>query len=326
MKIIKNAESITELSDRLTSALVFGKADQIDLITSADTQFHDVMAHSESCAYDFDLKQVWVTKSRWTSLVRQYIDPEALETWLSLCEDKLVGRKRGVSFMRTNMVKGKRNATTGREWRRWGSCMLGVGYRALPRPQITLHSRTTYLGYIGQIDLALVAVLAREVGERVGLDPEDIGFTWHLEMGAFHGFKSLAWFWQNEEWRDRLLEYDLETDGREYPTLYLAKKQYNYFMKADQEGMLYGEMAFAQHARLRRRIHGETMPAGYGEQFNGGDKHEGCIRRAAGPLPSVPLSKLNLDPVRKIQEGDDTLAGYSDEHKDVDLDMMKDEE
>lgn len=312
MKTIKTAENIGDLSLRLTRSLVTAKADSIDLITSVDTQYHDVLAHAESCAYDFDLSKVWLTHSRWTSLVRQYVDPVALENWLRMCEECLTGRKRGVSFMRTNAVAKRTNSSTGREWRRWGSCMIGVGYRALPRPQITLHSRTTYLGYIGQLDLALVHVLAREVAERVGLSVEDISFTWHLEMGAFHGFKSLAWFWQDEEDTERLMEYDLKKNGKGYPTLYLAKKQYENFRRMDEEGVLYGDMSFSQQTRIRRRLHAETMPPGYGEQFNGGTLRNG-MKTAASKLSPLPISKLTLDPVRKLTEGDAEFAGFSDE-------------
>lgn len=312
--------TVSDLSLGLTRRLVYASRDQIDLVTSADTQLHEVLVTADACLYeDFDLKKVWLTSSRWSSLVRQYIDPGALEAWLSLIETKLVGRKRGISFMRTEQVQMSKNFTTGRERRRYGSCMLGLGYKAMPRPMITLHSRTTYLGYIGQLDLALACVIAREVGQRVGLDPSQIAFTWHLEVAQFHGFKSLAFFWQYSRDTLNLQKSAKINDLRtRYPTLYLARQQLNAILKADDQGQLYGDMSFAQQCRVRRRYHTEVMGKGYGSQFDGGTRRPGSMRDEAPVLPSIPLSRLDLSPLRTRHTADDAdnQAGFIEEADD----------
>lgn len=311
--------TVGQLSYGLTQKLVYAHPDEIDLVTSADTQLHDVLATAESCAYDdFDLKKVWLTPVRWGSLVRQYIDPTALASWLDLVEAKLTGRKRGISFMRTEVVR-ERQSEGKISNRRWGSCMLGVGYRAMPRPQITLHSRTSYLGYIGQLDLALACVLAREVGQRVGLEPSKISFAWHLEVAQFHGFKSLAWFYQDDYDRGKIEALSERPPThkifKKYPTLRLAANQLRQLKRHDREGTLYGDMSFSQQLRIRRRYHAEVMGPGYGEQFRGGSKLS--MTTPAAVLRSVPLSSLDLSPLDPGYSDPDTQkAGIIDDEED----------
>ena len=127
-------DDITDLSYGLTKTLVYSRPEGIDYQNSMDFQIHNIVVEARSCEYEFDLKDMWVTKSRWNSLARQYIDPDALNIWLDVIEKKLKGKKRGLSFMRTNQVAKRTAATSNKEWRVWGSCMLGFGYRALPRP------------------------------------------------------------------------------------------------------------------------------------------------------------------------------------------------
>lgn len=305
------AANITELSYKLTKRLVYAAPDEIDYITSADCQLHNVIAEAKSCNYSLDLKDVWLTPIRWSSLVRQYIDPVAYENWLTLCENKLTGRKRGVSFMRTNQVKARTAASTGREWRRWGSCMLGVGYRAMPRPQLTLHSRTTYLGYIGQLDLGVAHVLARDVAARVGLDPADITFVWHLEMGAFHGFKSFAWFYQRPD--DQSMLEGKRVTKKEMPTLALAQRELERIRQFDRDGVKYGDMSFAQQLRIRRRYHTEILGEDYANQFVGGTRRPSMsLRNGAHLLPSTRIEDLEIAPLLD-RYGDDTLSGFEEE-------------
>jgi len=285
-----------------------------------DFQIHNIMVEAKSCEYEFDLKDVWVTQSRWTALVRQYIDPEALEVWLDVIGRKLKGKKRGLSFMRTNQVAKRTTGSNNKEWRVWGSCMLGFGYRALPRPQITLHSRTTYLGYIGQLDLALVHVLAREIGKRVGLEPKDISFVWHLEAAQFHSFKSLAWFFQDDHDRSRLEDtpHDAKLKLRA-PVLWLSQKRFQEYLSMDDDGLLYCDMSFSQQLRIRRRYHTEVHGPKYGKPWEGGTRLKAAgMAKVAPVLPSIPVEKLDFSCLRDTTSVGSDLAGYLDEMEDND--------
>lgn len=298
----ENYKDITELNRKLTRKLVYAHPDDLDVMNSMDFQLNDVMVSADSCAYDFDLKDIWVTSNRWTSLTRQYLDPVGLEGFLGQVEAKLRGRKRGIAFLRTNDVKPRTTKTNSKVWRRWGSCMLGIGYTSLPRPTITLHSRTTYLGYIGQLDLAMVHVLAREIGERVGLTPEEIRFVWHIEGAQFHSFKSMAWFFQNERDRARLEDtpHSKKLQQRA-PVLWLSQKRLAEYQAMDDNGLLYCDMSFSQQLRIRRRWHTEVYGPTYGKPWEGGTKLKSPGMAVVAPvLPSIPTAKLDLKKLRQV--------------------------
>jgi hypothetical protein len=324
-------KDMTELNYELTKRMVYSKPEDLDVINTMDFQLNNVMVKAESCEYDFRLKDVWVTKSRWTSLVRQYIDPVALEGFLGQVGSKLKGKKRGIAFLRTQMVARRTTASNNKEWRRWGSCMLGISYTALPRPQITLHSRTTYLGYIGQLDLALAHVLAREIGLRVGLTPKDIAFVWVIDGAQFHSFKSLAWFFQNE--RDaKFLTKKPHTDElkKRAPVLWRAQHRFLEYQKMDEDGILYCDLSFSQQLRIRRRYHTEVLGPDFGLPYEGGTRLKSAgMANVAPPLPDNHVDTLDLEPVRRIVVAEDMVAdselkaGYiSDDDIEEDVDDL----
>lgn len=320
-------QDMTALSHGLTSKLVYAKPEELDVINSMDFQINNVMVKAESCEYDFRLKDAWVTSSRWTSLVRQYLDPVALDGFLGQVESKLKGKKRGIAFLRTQMVAKRTTQTNNKEWRRWGSCMLGFSYTALPRPQITLHSRTTYLGYIGQLDLALAHVLAREIGKRVGLTPADIAFVWVIDGAQFHSFKSLAWFFQNE--RDtRFLRDKPHTDQlrKRAPVLWRAQMRFQEYLDMDEAGLLYCDMSFSQQLRIRRRFHTEVMGPDYGLPWEGGTRLKASgMAKVAPVLPDNHVDTLDFSPVRKITVTEDNRPGSEAKAGIHDMETVEDD-
>lgn len=302
---IYTAPTMNDLHSGLCDSLAYGPASQMDMVTSVDVQKHNVFAMADSMEWDFDLQDLWLTKSRWTTMVRQYVNPVALDTWLNSCEAKLRGRKRGVSVMRTNEVAQRtsptKNGDATRVWRAWGSCMLAIGYRALPRPQVTLHSRTSYLGYIGALDMSVAYTCAKMIAERVGITPEDIQFVWHLEAAQFHGFKSLAYLLADEDRREEFMELAVgENDEddkrfrRRQPGLYISRKWMKSFEKEDEEGKRYGDMNFGQTRRIRKRYHTQVRGYDYGEPYEGGDHRSASQNKRFKPLPSVPASTLDF--------------------------------
>lgn len=324
-------KDITELNNGLTKRLVYARPEELDVMNSMDFQLNQVMVQADSCAYDFALKDIWVTPNRWTSLTKQYLDPFTLEAFLDQIEHKLKGRKRGIAFMRTNDVKPRGTKTNSKVWRRWGSCMLGIGYTSLPKPQITLHSRTTYLGYIGQLDLALVHVVAREIAARVGLTVDDISFVWHIEGAQFHSFKSLAWFFQDEKDERKLMElpHNDKLKNRA-PVLYLSQKRMMEYQKLDDDGVLYCDMSFSQQLRIRRRWHTEVMGEEYGKPWEGGTRLKSAsMAIVAKPLAENHIDTLDFSAMRKLTvdesmiEEADKKSGFidpTDMEEDLDTD------
>lgn len=294
-----NFPTATALHDGITQKLAFGTKKQLDLVTSVDVQLHNVIARAESFDWEFDLKRMWLGKSRWTAMINQYINPVALEEFLDSVEAKLKGRKRGVAVMRTNNVAQRTNGQKDRVWRRWGSCMLSIGYRAMPQPQITLHSRTSYFGYIAALDLTVAHTIAKMVAERVGLRVEDISFVWHIECAQYHAFKSMAYLMGEEDLRERFLEPEEPHTRESPPALYYSQKWLDSFAKEDEEGKLYGDMNFGQTRRIRKRWHTEVLGYDYGEPFEGGPHKSLSQNRRFKPLPSVSSDSLNFDAIFK---------------------------
>lgn len=297
---------IHTLSQKLTARVALAKKEDLDFINSADVQLHDVVVKAEKLKYDYDLKETWLAKSRWTSLVRQYIDPQALDDFLNLIEDKMKGMERGQAFMRTNLVAAR--STGKREARRWGSCIVGFGFRAKPKPSLSMHSRTTFLGYIGELDLALAYHIGKLVAERLGINHEDMSFVWHIEAAQFHSSRSLAWWFKQDK------DY-LSLDSKKYrhrPGLAAAIRQFNRYQKMDENGDLYADLSFASQLRPRKRWHSEVLGLEHAQQFEGGTRLKSASSaKAYAPLPSVPVDKLNFD-MLKTKEGAPDGAGFID--------------
>lgn len=278
------AGTMTELHDMLCDSLINAKESELDVISSVDVQIHDVIAHADSMAWDFDMKNMWLTKSRWSMMVKQYIDPEELEAWIGRCTAKIGTKGRGIAVMRTKIVKPRGGAATGhtnKETRTWGSCMLAISYKALPKPQITLYSRTSYLGYIGALDLSVAWMAGRYLAKELGIKVEDIAFTWNNSAIQWHNFKSLAYMLNNtdptdrDEYRELMMMpgKELSNDQKrrilDSPTLKLSRKWLQKVMKEDASGMTYGDMTYNTYRRIRRRFHTEVLGYKAAQAFEG---------------------------------------------------------
>lgn len=301
-------KTATQLHDRLTNKLAYGSAYDLDYHSTVDAHLCNVMARAESFQWQFDLKDLWLAKSRWTTLARQYINPYALDSWLDLIEDRMVvnGKKsRGMALMRTNLVQPRHHGK--KVARRWGSCMLAVSFRRVPEPQITLYSRTSYMGYLAALDITVAHTCARLISERLGIAVEDMSFVWLMEDAQW-SFKSMAYLMNNPEYYPDLESCDIsDTSNRDdAPGLFLAAKWWNVFRLEDERGVLYGDMTWGACRRIRKRWHTEVMGYEYGEPFEGG-KSQG---NRYEPLPSVMSTELDfscLDKIRKEVDPDTAL-------------------
>ena len=333
------AATATQLMDEVTSRLVYNphpEAEQegpsrhhlkpVDMVSTVDTHLLNVVAEADSFSWEFDLKDAWLTKARFNTLIRQYIDPVAAENWLDTVQAKLSKRKRGTAVMRTNLVQKRGN--TNRPSRQWGSCMLAISFRRMPVPQITLYSRTSYFGYIGYLDMTAAHVLAREVAERTGIPVEDMRFVWQIEDAQW-SWKSLSWLFQDEAraktlWDARNAAVNDEDAWGDIwdksPGLGVAALWFDRFLQEDEENVKYGDMTWGGCARVRRRYHAEVCGYEYGEKWEGWDgvgKLRGQSKRFR-PLPSCMSSALDLSALKKLkrepsEEERATMANFTED-------------
>ena len=276
------APTLTALHDKLCDRLVLADVDELDVISAVDVQMHNVIAHASSMEWNFDLKSMWLTPSRWSMMCNQYIEVDDLSLWLDKIATHIGVDGRGIALMRTKLVKARGGKAQGnKETRRWGSCMIAVSYKAIPRPQITLYSRTSYLGYLGALDLTIAWMCGKYVAEAVGCAVEDFEFVWMNEAMQFHNFKSLAYMLSNPDekdaswYRDILipLEEDLSAAQLkvldETPALRLSRKWFQKLLLEDRRGDSYGVTRYNTYRRIRRRFHTEVMGLEYAERFQG---------------------------------------------------------
>jgi hypothetical protein len=333
---------MTEMHDQLCESLIHGTPEELDVISSVDVQIHDVMAYAESMDWEFNLKSMWLTKSRWSMMVRQYIDPEEFEAWIGQCTGKIGLKGRGIAVMRTKIVKPRGGAATGhtnKETRRWGSCMLNLSYKALPKPQITLHSRTSYLGYIGALDLSVAYMAGVYLAREMGVDVKDFAFVWHNEAIQWHNFKSLAYMLNhdNEESRNyyrtammhpgKELDNYTKRDILNSPAMKLSRKWLQKVMKEDSDGLTYGDMTYNTYRRIRRRFHTEVYGYDKAQEFEGwsfykkgpqeGEQKE--FFKAYQPLPDCWIKDLDFSPIgmpKNRKYGEPFVGGFDEDDDD----------
>ncbi|MCA1799995.1 MAG: hypothetical protein LC687_05275 [Actinobacteria bacterium] len=336
------ADTLTQLHDRLCDTLVLAPPEKLDLITSVDVQIHDVIARAESMVWDFDLKSMWLTPSRWSMMINQYLDPEELEAWIGQCTGKIGTKGRGIAVMRTKMVKPRGGAATGhtnKETRRWGACMLSISYKAKPKPQITLHSRTSYLGYIGALDLSVAWMAGRYLAKELGIKVEDMAFVWQIDAIQWHNFKSLAYLLNHQD-LDKQASYrrllmlpadELINSEKKLilgsPALRLSRKWLQKVIEEDAAGRTYGDMTYNTFRRIVRRFHTEVLGYDQAQEFEGwsyykkgpkeGEQKE--FFKAYNPLPSTSVHDLDFSrlgmPLSRSY-GEPFVGGFEDDDDD----------
>lgn len=336
------ADDMTDLHTRMIRSLVHATSDELDVISNVDVQIHNVMGYADSMAWNFDLKGLWLTKSRWSMMVRQYLDPVELTAWIDQCTTKIGTKGRGIAVLRTRIVKPRGGAATGhtnKETRRWGSCMLTLSYKAMPKPQITLHSRTSYLGYIGALDLSVAWMAARYLSHELGIKVEDISFLWYNEAIQWHNFKSMAWMLCNPDPELRSLYRRLLTKAPsklseaervildDSPATRMTRTWLTKVRKEDAAGLTYGDMTYNTYRRIRRRWHTEVFGLDYAKKFEGWSKYKVGPQagenkeffKAYGELPSVWIANCDFSAIKMPlgqRYGGDYVQGEDEEDDD----------
>jgi hypothetical protein len=140
-----------------------------------------------------------------------------------------------------------------------------------------MHSRVTYIAYIGGLDLALCHVLAREIGDRIGCAPEEFKFRWYVDSLQYHFFKSLPYLYRFG--LDEILEEDVRFPSATHPTLKGIRRWWRDIQRYRNEGKPLEAEKYGPVKRIRRRY----------EEYANGDL-----------MTPVPLESLSFDPLRRM--------------------------
>ncbi len=273
---VHNHATMTDLWHKSVRRMWRGTLDngRIDKVASIDTIAYDNLLAADSMAFDFDLgRDLWLTKMRWTMLLRQYLDLSETERFIGKATELACGEgKRGAV---TNMFC--RNVARESKKHRWGNCMMGFTFRGLrnEQPVFAMHSRVSYIAYIGGADLAVAHVLAREIADRAKIDVADIQFRWYIDALQFHGFKSLPMLYRQEYIED-LENHKLRA---KYPTIKIVGRWWDVIVAAHEAGKPLEAEKYGPLRRVRRRYEEYLR-----EEFQ----------------PSITIDDLTLDPLRRL--------------------------
>jgi hypothetical protein len=127
--MIAHYDTLTSLWHKTAQSMLFAKREELDFVASIDTMIYDNVLSCDSMRFDFDLgRDLWLTKSRFTILQRDYLDLRELESFLDRCKSIGLGEaKRGVvtqMFAKQHLRRDKKY--------RWGNCMLGWSFKSIP--------------------------------------------------------------------------------------------------------------------------------------------------------------------------------------------------
>ena len=84
----KNYKDLTALWHGEAESLVMATHREIDFVSGLDVIRYDNLVGCDSMAYKFDLgRDLWLNRSRFTVLQREYLDLALLESFLDRCEE-----------------------------------------------------------------------------------------------------------------------------------------------------------------------------------------------------------------------------------------------
>lgn len=287
------APTLHELHDTLAHRIQYAHRDELDFTTGMDSVLEHVYAEADSMEYIYDLKRVWVPPSRWTMMVRQYLDPDDVEEWLATIR-KRIHKLAGRPVLRTRIVTPRKGGKT--TVRNLGSCMLTISATIKPVPRITLHSRACYVGYLSPLDLGVAYHLGRLVAAEVNIPIEEFRFSWFLETAQMHKFRTIAYVLGDEAEEEYFYSHGDIKGGTGWSADYPAARRVYYhhklWTKWNEEGLTYDEMPkFQSYRRLRKRWLAERFGHEYALQFEGGKD------RAFPELPSTPIQHLDFSKI-----------------------------
>ena len=288
------ASTMTELHDLMCGAMLYGRKTDYDWVTNTDVVREHVVAQADTMDWECDISRYWLPLSRWTMMIRQYLNPEEVKTWVNQVQKRAEIKNANRMVLRTNTVAARfrGNATT----RSLGSCMLSLSFSLQPEPTILLHSRTGYLGYLSPLDWSVAYHCGRLAAQAIGMDVSQFRFIWFVETIQYHRFRTIAFPLGDKAERTKFRTAALQAkeDGvlSEYVALHRNWEQYQKWLKADKQGLSYDEMSpYRSYQRPRKRYHSQVKGVDYARQF------EDPGNKAFPLLKSVDVKDLRLDKI-----------------------------
>lgn len=264
------APSMTELHQQMCEFMLYGHRDDYDWITNTDVVVENVFATADTMNWECDISRFWVPPSRWTMMVRQYLDPEEVKIWVNQILKRAEVRNANRMVLRTRSVAARYagNATT----RSLGSCMLSVSFSLQPVPTILLHSRTGYLGYLSPLDWSVAYHCGRVAASALSMPVTDFRFQWFAETIQYHRFRTIAFPLGEDAERKRFKAEVLKAkEGgvlSEHVALHRNWEQYQKWLRADRDGLTYNELSnYRSSQRPRKRFHSQVKGIEYARQF-----------------------------------------------------------
>jgi hypothetical protein len=187
------ASNLTVLMRKMVDQMLLWKPKQWtnQFYKSTSGSLRDVEVFAQTCKYpDVDIsKQMWVSPSRWTRLIRSYVSKSRLEKFLERIP--IIQRRKTyapVSMMFNDTSDEHEN----------GGCMLHITFQPNPAT-LHFHSRSAYIGGTGVMDLALVAAIARLI------DEPTIRFRWTIGLAQLHSLRIIPYLHAHPDLLKKLL-------------------------------------------------------------------------------------------------------------------------
>ena len=225
--MIGTFENMTDLFDRASERLLFGTREQLHSWSGMTAIIFNNLLMAKSMEFDFDAaRDLWFTNRRFPKLQRDYLDPKQIDPFID--RSVSIARKHGRRGVVTEMLcKSAIKETTGEHMHEWGNCMMGFTFKGgfgnqqgWTQPTLTMHSRVSYISYIGGLDMALAWVLAREIAEQSGcFAVEEMAFVWQATALQWHGFKCIPYM-VAKGWEDEVMTRGKEaTSAQTHPAI-----------------------------------------------------------------------------------------------------------
>lgn len=293
--MIVHKKTMTELWHTVAQNLLFAEHSELDSWSGILGGTYDNLLTADSMKYDFDVgKDVWFTKYRFNRLQRDYLDIELVRPFIerSVKVAKGICRRGTVTEMPTRQVYSK----DGRRMHTWGNCITSFMYhggRPWQPPTFTMHSRTSFIGFLGPMDLALAWCLAREIAQRTGCEVEDFKFVWMVTATNWSCHRSIPYV-VSAGHEEEVMDAELYP-AAQFPVV--AKSRL--FIQRFRD-----DQAANTELVLSYRKNGDTGPYRYAQMLRMHMRWRRYEGHGGPGFPSIPVQTLTLLPACGLEDLD----------------------